>query len=75
MRVVVLHPYKRKPTRLRRLLRIFSGHIVRVQVAGQRLRRYIKQPPEVLYLSGIVLQRFIILQIPDMLARENIGVF
>ena len=73
MRMMVLHFDKRQIFFLGYRGSIFRGHIVRVQIADHGLRSYIKQTPEMFYLSGIIFQRFKILQVTDMLARENVA--
>ena len=73
MRMMVLHLYKRQAFFLGYRRSIFRGHIVRVQIADHGLRSYIKQAPEMFYLSGIIFQRLKILQVTDMLARENVA--
>ena len=73
MRMVVLNLYERQAFFLGCRGSIFRGHIVRVQIADHGLRSYIKQALEMFYLSGIIFQRLKILQVADMLARENIA--
>ena len=53
---------------------VLRGEIIRVQIAGQRLRGDIKQPFKMGDLSGIVIQRLQVFQIPDMLAWEDLAV-
>ena len=69
MGVVVLHPYKGdiQP------LGIGRGHIVRVHIAGRRLRHDIKKLFKVLCLLPVVFHGLQIFQISYVLALENIA--
>ncbi len=69
---MVLHLHQWEMLALGSLNRVARRQVVRVQVAGDPLRRYPEQPLEVLDALLERAQRLIVLQVANMLAQEGV---
>ena len=75
VRMVMLHRKEGNLQVITYLEGIFARQIIRMQVAGNRLRYNIKEALKMADLFLIMLICLKILQIPDMLARKSVSAF
>ena len=73
--MVMLHGKEGKLQVSTHLAGIFARQIIRMQIAGNRLRYNIKEALKMADLLLIMLVCLKIFQIPDMLARKSVSAF
>src|ERR687886_1746590 len=72
VRVVVLHAYAQEP-RLLQLAGVLGGEVLGVQVVGHQLRLHVEEPAVVLDPLPEGAQGLIVLQVPDVVAEEDVA--
>src|SRR5919199_4171686 len=70
--VVVLHAYAREPCFLQ-LAGVLGGEVLGVQVVGYQLRLHVEEPAVVLDPLPEGAQGLVVLQVPDVVAEEDVA--